>query len=641
MAKKRRSYKVNSTDYNIAGGGGGASGDVVRFMQKETTSVSGGGNGVLYTPGTEFVANPIKVYVEAGLAITSDEQTNSTVYYDHAFEMNNVSASQVNNADELPTGYGTEIPSGLSVNNQQDSNNNSQGYTRLSGTVGSNVAEGSYKFRYEVSQQGWTKHYIDYEVVVWPPNTTPTWSNSSFTEPMIIKNYVTKQYLTVAPTATQAVGFAIKSFSGFLTGVEPKVEDVSAGADAGRIYVENTPNTAQGAVTHNVTMEVDLGAYGKMEKTFSGSLTYGDPVGQLYIGPASISNWGNSGVQLSSTYRYTGAYSPQSSYQSSPYGSTAWRPIQGSSPSVNYLTDNARGPFGGRGADAQYYYDWVVPNGVTSFCVVAVGGGAGGCYNWSSYGGGGGGTCWVNDVTCNSGETFRVYIGTGGSVTANDTTSGGVAGGASWMVRSSNGEVILKGYGGGGYNYHGNAGNVTSHSYAQYTNNTQQMNPGSASVSTAYGTYGANYGGESSRSGGGAAGYSGQGGNPSTSGSGGGGGGGQNYSSTYGYPAGGGIGLDGQGGNGDSGSSYSGSDWTRGKYYSGGGGSGGHRGRQAENPFQGNAPFGSQSTHGGEHGGGAGGSGTSWGGGYGANGGVRIIWGTGRSYPSNALTVQT
>ena len=31
-----------------------------------------------------------------------------------------------------------------------------------------------------------------------------------------------------------------------------------------------------------------------------------------------------------------------------------------------------------------------------------------------------------------------------------------------------------------------------------------------------------------------------------------------------------------------------------------------------------------------------GGGGTSWGGGNGGSGAVRIIWGTGRSYPSNA-----
>ena len=74
MAKKRRSYQVNSSDYNIAGGGGGASGGNVRFMQKDTTAVAGGGTGILYTPGTKQVARPLKFNVEAGLQVTNQQR---------------------------------------------------------------------------------------------------------------------------------------------------------------------------------------------------------------------------------------------------------------------------------------------------------------------------------------------------------------------------------------------------------------------------------------------------------------------------------------------------------------------------------------------------------------------------------------
>ena len=60
MAKKRRSYQINSGDYNIAGGGGAATGNV-RFMRYDTTAVAAGGVGELYIPGTKQVPNPIKI----------------------------------------------------------------------------------------------------------------------------------------------------------------------------------------------------------------------------------------------------------------------------------------------------------------------------------------------------------------------------------------------------------------------------------------------------------------------------------------------------------------------------------------------------------------------------------------------------
>ena len=107
MAKKRRSYQINSCDYNVAGGGGGASSGNVRYMQKDTTAVAAGGTGVLYNAGTKQVPNPLKFNAEAGLAFTSANSVASRVYFEHAFEAPNAQVALVgsNQTDELPTGY--------------------------------------------------------------------------------------------------------------------------------------------------------------------------------------------------------------------------------------------------------------------------------------------------------------------------------------------------------------------------------------------------------------------------------------------------------------------------------------------------------------------------------------------------------
>ena len=132
MAKKRRSYQINSGDYNIAGGGGGASGNI-RFMQKATTAVAAGGTGVLYTPGTKNVPNPIKLNVEAGLAVTSATQASSLIYFEHAFEAPQAQVGQVVDADELPTGYSNTLPTGLSINTNADSGGDTSfGYVQFS-----------------------------------------------------------------------------------------------------------------------------------------------------------------------------------------------------------------------------------------------------------------------------------------------------------------------------------------------------------------------------------------------------------------------------------------------------------------------------------------------------------------------------
>ena len=253
-------------------------------------------------------------------------------------------------------------------------------------------------------------------------------------------------------------------------------------------------------------------------------------------------------------------------------------------------------------------YSWTAPAGVTSVSVVAVGGGGGGGYTWSSGGGGGGGLGWKNNISVTPGQTYTVVVGTGGPPSPN-ATNAAAAGGTSYFISTA----TVAGYGGG------------------------QGGPNSTSFGGGYGGgYLGDAGGRGGNAafqgswnigGGGAGGYSGNGadnggGNltaynaPVGSGAGAASG---YYSSTYGVPAGGGVGIFGRGADGVGSSSY----------FGGGGGSGGEAGRGGEASGQ----SGPSIINGGAFGGGGGGSGTSYGGGWGGRGAVRIIWGSGRSFP--------
>jgi hypothetical protein len=231
---------------------------------------------------------------------------------------------------------------------------------------------------------------------------------------------------------------------------------------------------------------------------------------------------------------------------------------------------------------------FVAPAGVTSVSVVCVGGGSGG-YNDSGFGtsrgGYGGSLAWKNNITVVPGQSYSVTVGAGGS-------SMYASGGASSFMGVSTGSA--------GYGFTG----------------------------TFSGQDGGGFGGSSlpssgeraveSMGGGGAGGYTGSGGNGAygtsngNSGTGGGGGGGGNgwatFQTTISSGMGGGVGLLGQGTNGSGGStsSGSGSGGGSGSQFSGSGSFGG--GARARNNTT--SPFSGQS------------------------GGVRIIWGAGRSFPS-------
>ena len=264
-------------------------------------------------------------------------------------------------------------------------------------------------------------------------------------------------------------------------------------------------------------------------------------------------------------------------------------------------------------------YSWTCPTGVTSVCVVAVGGGGGGGYTWSSGGGGGGGLGWKNNITVIPGNTYTVVVGVGGTVLAN-AYNAGTEGGNSYFISLA----TVAGYGSG----RGGTLGVTTVSPA-YGGGYSGDGGGS-------GGHGA-IGGSWTHAGGGAGGYAGNGGSlysGAFQGTGGAGAGGGYYSSTYGVSAGGGTGLLGQGTSGTQ--RFDPTNGWASTYGGGAGGSGGARGKYGEWNGGTNECGGTQCITGGAPGGGGGGSGTSWGGGAGAVGGVRIIWGCGRSFPSTS-----
>ena len=238
-------------------------------------------------------------------------------------------------------------------------------------------------------------------------------------------------------------------------------------------------------------------------------------------------------------------------------------------------------------------YAWTCPPGVTSVCVVCIGGGAGNPGQTYSSGQGGGGLGWKNDIPVSPGKTYTVQVGNGG-------------------------ESL------GGRPFFGQTDSTGGTSFFIDTNTVCGRGGAAPGGGTWVGDGGGNGGYNGGNGGGGAGGYTGNGGGSSTAdGSGGGGAAGGAYSSTYGYASGGGTGPFGQGASGSGGS-----------YMGGGGGSGGEQGRGAENPY---FSRGSPMLDGGLYGGGSGAGGNSterYGTHRGGRGCVRIIWGTGRKFPS-------
>eukprot|EP00040_Diaphanoeca_grandis_P038291 m.256203 g.256203 ORF g.256203 m.256203 type:complete len:675 (-) comp34177_c0_seq1:118-2142(-) len=255
-----------------------------------------------------------------------------------------------------------------------------------------------------------------------------------------------------------------------------------------------------------------------------------------------------------------------------------------------------------------------------TFCgtvsVVAVGSGGGGGYQWSSGGGGGGGVGWIRSYPVTKGSSYKVVVGAGGPC-SNNAGNSQVRGETSYFVSTN----VVAGYGGG----RGGPGSSNSRPY-----------DGGGFKGDGGGRGGYGGGGRWTGGGGGAGGYTNRGGDAQgcsngnrgcdAPADGGGGGAGGYYSSTYGTPAGGGVGLYGKGTSG------------KGDYQQAStGGSGGEPGIAGEGGA-GN-PRSRCAITGGKFGGGGGGSGTSYGGGVGGSGAVRLVWGQNRVYPNSVPDV--
>ena len=241
-------------------------------------------------------------------------------------------------------------------------------------------------------------------------------------------------------------------------------------------------------------------------------------------------------------------------------------------------------------------YSWVVPEGVYSISALCVGAGGGARRYDSSVGGaggGGGGLRYAKKIPVTPGETLTITVGAG-VVGAN--------GGVTTISRGST--ILLQATGGvAGWNFAGAGGDGST-----LDSNIGGGNGGSGGAKGASQVEGGG--------GGGAGGYSGDGGRaytPSEPGAGGGGGAGGRGTNSQAGGAGGGVGILGEGASGAAG--VNGPPPT-----AGGPGSGGIAGATQTDP--------------GLYGGGAPGRGASTTSTPGAGGACRIIWGSGRAYPS-------
>jgi hypothetical protein len=273
-------------------------------------------------------------------------------------------------------------------------------------------------------------------------------------------------------------------------------------------------------------------------------------------------------------------------------------------------------------------YTFTVPTGVTSVSAVAVGGGGGGQISRGgstgterpASGGGGGGLGWKNNIAVTPGSNYTVVVGAGGTagtiVGDQVTTSvdGGV-GGTSFFIST---DTVNGGGGGAGDADGGASGTFIG----------DGGGAGGVGQSRTFGWDGGGGGGAGGYSGSGGDADNGQGRNPATNS--GGGGAGASRENDPGIAGGftsaggngGGVGLLGKGADGV------------------GGGTGQISGGST-------APSGTAGS-GGNFGGGGGGAmwpffdgGATRSANAGGSGGVRIIWGTGRSYPSALTADQT
>ena len=696
MARIRRPKTINGSEYTFGGGttSSTAAGGFVKIAKGSMNTNSADHDGFLSSGDT------VTVKLDAG---TDIPQKDKYIYFDNAFDTSTGTFTyEFMNGDSA-------LPAGMSWSHSNDDEGSNLGYGGFNGTPST---EGTNSFKIKAFyNQGDTSEQVEitYTIKRFAAGTTPVWSNTTLPD-RIIRNLAGDQVLAAGPTTTYAdATYRLSNVSGFATGVVPTID-----ATTGQVVVTGVGDITQATSVHAFTVTADLGSeIGTFTQAFSGSISYGDPYGSRYFGPANAKqnitatvtyNEANSDlictplkssgalkrvydiVQDTSPYIYNDGYGCQPVNPLMNFVNTSYQETMSGHYAFGVMGHNPNGSaiWAGSSNHQTVTFTWTVPNGVTSICAVAVGGGSHGAYNWSADGGGGGGLAWMNNISVTAGETFLVGVGLGRQSEASTASHGA---GSSYLIRSSNNKCIIFAQGGGwtGYTSSNPSGQSTAYTGGRtitginswtktgynfnnaadgggFGHATDEGSPADDGTGSNYHYGGGAAGYSNSRVGGGAGGYRQNTGghSSSTGGAGGGGGSGYSYSSTWGQGAGGGVGLDGQGYRGEqtdstprssvaAGSGYGGYNGNRTSYAGpssvnyyggGGGGSGGSRGVYGENPFNGREEnnAGNQSRAGGLHGGGGGGSGTSSGGGHGATGGVRIIWGVGadgtaRSFP--------
>ena len=287
--------------------------------------------------------------------------------------------------------------------------------------------------------------------------------------------------------------------------------------------------------------------------------------------------------------------------------------------------------------------NWYAPGYVSSISLVGIGGGGGGGFTAATHvaAGAGGGLAWVNTYPVVAGATYTIVIGAAGAGAPPSTPgANGGAGGTTYFQSNINGILsnVIIAYGGG---------TVRANIGGDYFANSS------------YGTSGGGQGGNTSLAGvainasggGGAGGYTGPGGaggmpspgtypstpgpgSPGLGGGGGGGGGTTESPDLTGGGGGGGTGIWGQGPNGLGGSATSGTQqaidlgYLTPTWASSGGGGGGSQGGSGNIAVGGPGRI---TGAGGNYGGGGGSRTNNWGNEVaapGAQGAVRLIWGT-------------
>lgn len=588
MARIRRPKKINGSEYTF---GGGSAAAAAAAAVGGLVKIAKGDENINNVNHDGFVANgsTITITLDVSTSIPTKDQY---FYIDNAFE-----SATGQFTYELMNGD-TSLPSGINFSENNDDTDTDIGFARFYGTPNS-VGTNSFKIKgtYPEGSPGEQVELI-YKLQVLPAGTTPQWPGNIADK--IVRNTAAPQTVVAGPTTTYSGAvYSLSNVSGFAAGVTPVIDPTT-----GAVTVSNVGDIVAASSTHSFTVTADLGENGTVPKIYTGPVSYGDPYGARYFGPANYKQNQQSSLTLSlgqedeyhnpvkksgalrrkfnsredtSPYQHNDGYGCESDNGFSP-SSTTYNNVSGYykfglmgiNPTSTQIMSSSTNHAYVKGF-------WEVPAGVSMIHAVCVGAGGPGAYQWASHGGGGGGLAWMNGITVEPGEILQWCWGIGRAVEAGNGSYGA---GSSWLKRHSGGpntDFLIYGQGGGWSGYSDGNPNNQSTSYTQgvtvtglnywdkgsgYGHNTSQdgggwgvnssegsaIDDGSGSNTTNH------YGGGAAhhcqtRVGTGAGGYRGsqETGSSNQQGYYGGGGNGYDYSSTHGYGAGGGVGLDGQG----------------------------------------------------------------------------------------------